>query len=88
MNTITVNDDGVCIPVGTRSAAELCVRATLLYNGIEIQALSNEDVKPCHISDLQGTLSSGVILEERNPEIQMVRHLTNVARLHESLHGV
>ena len=73
----TVNDAGVCIPAGTRSAADLCFRATLLYNGIEIQTLSNEDVKPCQIFDFQGTLSSGVILE-RTPEIQMVRHLMKV----------
>ncbi len=54
----TVNDAGVCIPAGTRSAADLCFRATLLYNGIEIQTLSNEDVKPCQISKVLLVLES------------------------------
>ena len=77
MSTTTVNDGGVCIPVVTTSAAALCFRATLFYNGIEIQTLSSDDFLPCQVPDLQGTLSSGVILE-RNPEIQMVRHLMKV----------
>ncbi len=70
----TISDDGMCIPVETSSAAELCFRATLFYNGIEIQNLSNEDFRQCQLSDLQGTLSSGVTLE-LSPENQVIHHL-------------
>ncbi len=38
-----INDGGVCISVGTTSAADFCFTATLFYNGIEIQTLSSDD---------------------------------------------
>ena len=76
----TVSDDGVCIPVGTSSTSELCFRATLFYNGFEIQNLSNEDFRQCQLSDLQSVLSSGVTLQQNiaDGESETARHLTKV----------
>ncbi len=70
-----ISEDGVRIPVGTKSAAELCFRATLLHNGIAIQTLSNEDFRECQVSELK--ITSGVTTT-LNPDRQVVRHRRNV----------
>ncbi len=63
----------MCIPVGTRSAADFCFTATLFYNGIEIQTLSSDDFLPCQISGLE--LNPGVTLELISDNQAEARHL-------------
>ncbi len=62
----TINE---CIPVETMSAADFCFTATLFYNGVEIQTLSDTDFLPCHISDLESMFNSGVTLEPISGEV-------------------
>ena len=55
------SSSGVCIPVGTTSAFELCYNVTLLYQSIVILTQTNLDFNGCSVASLEALLRSEVV---------------------------